>query len=99
MSALPDPFHRKPADRPADPGNLRAEVQLTRSQDSTGTDSTKRGGSICSASIKSLRNRLGRPEKPERQVVLAKLDPQFPARERFINAEARANCSSISKLP
>ena len=34
-----------------------------------------------------LFNRFGRPEEPERQKVIARLDPHFPARGRFVNAE------------
>ncbi len=80
-----DPFHRKPDAPPPSP-ELRSRIleALGRIEwdrlDETGRIDLLRVYEV-------LFNRFGRPEEPERQKVIAHLDPRFPARGRFVNAE------------
>ena len=88
----PDPFHRKPADPPADP-KLREQVLTALGRiDWDRLDDGQR--------LELLRvyqvvfNRLGKPTEPERKQVLALLDPpsaeggrHFPAHDSLLNAD------------
>lgn len=83
--SAPDPFHRKPSDPPADPALRARIVEALARFDWDKLDDARRLDLIRVYSV--LFNRLGRPEEPERQAVLARLDPHFPARNKFVNGD------------
>ncbi|HEY1377953.1 MAG TPA: hypothetical protein VGF55_14225, partial [Gemmataceae bacterium] len=90
--SAPDPLHRKPSDPaspgtppPADPALRTRLLESLARLDWDRLDEPRRLDLLRVYAV--LFNRLGRPEEFERQAVLDRLDPHFPARERYVNAE------------
>ena len=83
--SAPDPFHRKPSDPPSDP-KLRGQIVAALDRlDWSKLDDGQRLELLRVYAV--LFNRFGKPTAEERKAVLAKLDPQFPARDRFVNGD------------
>lgn len=83
--SAPDPFHRKPTDPPADPA-LRAKVleSLNRIDFAKLADEQKLD---LIRAYHVLFNRFGKPTEAEAKAVIAKFDPAFPDKNRFVNGE------------
>jgi putative heme-binding domain-containing protein len=83
--SAPDPFHRKPTDPPADPA-LRAKIVAALNKiDFAKLDEGQKLDLLRAYHV--LFNRFGQPTASERQAVIAKFDPLFPAAGRYVNAE------------
>src|SRR5262249_31724275 len=73
----PDPFHRKPSDPPADPQLRRQIVQALGRIDWEKLSDSQRLDLLRLYAV--LFNRLGWPDRTERDQVIKRLDPHFPA--------------------
>ena len=81
--SAPDPFHRKPTDPEADPA-LRAKIVAALSRiDHTKLPDDQKLDLIRVYHV--LFNRFGRPTPAESAAVIAKFDPVFPDKNRFVN--------------
>ncbi|MBX9581421.1 MAG: c-type cytochrome, partial [Gemmataceae bacterium] len=83
--SAPDPFHRKPTDPPADPALRGKIVAALNKIDFAKLDNAQKLDLIRVYHV--LFNRFGPPTESERQAVIAKFDPAFPAAGRFVNGE------------
>ena len=81
----PCPFHRKPADAPADPAIRAKIVAALNAIDFAKLDDQHKLDLVRVYHV--LFNRFGMPTASERAAVLAKFDPAFPTGGRFVNAE------------
>jgi putative heme-binding domain-containing protein len=83
--SVPDPFHRKPTD-PSTDAKLPGEILTSLDRlEWAKLDDGQRLELLRVYQV--LFNRLGRPDEAERQRVLKKLDPHFPARDRLLDAD------------
>ena len=83
--SAPDPHHRNESDPPADP-KLRSQiVEALDRLDWERLNETQRLEMLRVYQV--LFNRFGKPDDGERERVIAKLNPHFPARDRLTNAD------------
>jgi putative heme-binding domain-containing protein len=83
--SAPDPFHRKPDDPPADP---KLRERIIDALGRIGWDGLEDAQRLELLRVYQISfNRLGKPSPAEREQVIARLDPHYPARDRFINAD------------
>jgi putative heme-binding domain-containing protein len=80
-----DPFHRKPTDPAPDPALRTHILDALGRIEWDQLDEARRLELIRVCQV--LCNRFGPPEEPDRQRLLAKFDPRYPAPGRFVNAE------------
>ena len=83
--SAPDPFHRKPADPPADPALRHKIVEALNRIDFAQLTHEQKLDLIRVYEI--LFNRFGKPTADERSAVLAKFDPIVPTGNRYVDGE------------